>query len=77
MKVSFVILLFQNDLGFGIFYIILSRMYLYTISRFHSFLHFHIYYSTTTFPLFTIRHTSWTNITQNKIKADKDEKENK
>ena len=77
MKVSFVIQLFQNNLGFGIFFTLFYHVCIYTpFPRFRWFLHFHIYYITTTFPLFTIGHTSWTNITQNKIKADTDEKAN-
>ena len=76
MKVSFVIQLFQNNFGFGIFFTSFCHVCITQFPRFHSFLHFHIYHSTTTFPLFTIRHTSWTNITQKKITADTDEQTN-
>ena len=76
MKVSFVIQLFQNNLGFGIFFTSFCHVCVTPFPRFQSLLHLHIYYSTTTFPLNTIRHTSWTNITQKKITADTDEQTN-
>ena len=58
MKVSFVIQLFQKNLGFGIFFTSFCHGCITLFPRFHSLLHLHIYYSTTSFPLFTIRHTS-------------------
>ena len=64
MKVSFVILLFQNNLGFGIFFTSFCHVCITPLPRLRSLLHLHIYHSTTNFPLFTIRQTSWTNITQ-------------